>query len=45
MLVIGDREVENGTVSVRTRDAKVLGGMTLDAFGAMAEEEIRTKKS
>ena len=45
MLVIGDREVENGTVSVRTRDGKVLGGMTLDAFGAMAEEEIRTKKS
>ncbi len=45
MLVLGDREVENETISVRTRDGKVLGSMTLDAFGRMAEEEIRTKKS
>ena len=45
MLVIGDREVENGTVSVRTRDGKVMGGMKLDEFGEMAAQEIRTRKS
>lgn len=32
LLVVGDREVENHTVSVRTRGGKDLGTMTLDAF-------------
>ncbi len=43
MLVIGDKEVENGTVSVRTRDGKNLGAIPLDEFIAKATEEIATK--
>ncbi len=43
MLVIGDKEVETGTVSVRTRDGKNLGAIPLDAFIAKAVEEIETK--
>lgn len=44
MLVIGSKEVENGTVSVRSRKQADIGTMTLDAFLAMALEEIETKK-
>ena len=44
MLVIGDKEVENGTVSVRTRDGKNLGAVSVDEFIAKALEEIETKK-
>ncbi len=43
MLVIGDKEVENRTVSVRTRDGKNLGALALDAFIAKATDEIATK--
>ena len=43
MLVIGDKEVENGTVSVRTRDGKNLGAIPVDAFIAKAKEEFATK--
>ena len=43
MLVIGDKEVENGTVSVRARDGKNLGAISLDEFIAKAENEIATK--
>ena len=44
MLVIGNKEVEEGTVSVRSRKNANLGSMSLDAFIAMAKEEIDTKK-
>ncbi len=43
MLVVGDRDMENGTVSVRTRTGEDLGAMTMDAFLAKCLEEIRTK--
>ncbi len=39
MLVLGGREVENGTISVRSRVAGDLGAMTLDAFVAKADAE------
>lgn len=32
LLVLGDREVEEGTVNVRTRSGKNLGTMSIDAF-------------
>lgn len=32
MLVIGDREVENGTVSVRLRSEQNLGAMSIKDF-------------
>ena len=44
MLIIGDKEVEEGTVSVRRRGGIDMGSMTLDSFIAMAKEESDTKK-
>ncbi|MBQ8587369.1 MAG: threonine--tRNA ligase, partial [Oscillospiraceae bacterium] len=44
MLVVGDRDMENGTVSVRTRGGEDLGAMTPDAFIAKCLMEIATKK-
>jgi threonyl-tRNA synthetase len=32
LLVVGDREVEEGTVAVRTREGEDLGSMTVEAF-------------
>ena len=43
MLVIGDRDMENGTVSVRTRGGEDLGAMTPDAFLSKCLVEIATK--
>ena len=40
MLVIGDKEIESGKVSVRTRDAKELGPMDLESLTAGLNEEI-----
>ncbi len=45
MLVIGDKEAENATVSVRSRSGGDLGAMPLADFLAMAKEEIRSKKN
>ena len=43
MLVVGDRDMENGTVSVRTRTGEDLGAMTMDAFLSKCLDEIKTK--
>ena len=43
MLVVGDRDIENQTVSVRTRGGEDLGAMSLEAFAALLEEEVRTR--
>ena len=43
MLVIGDRDMENGTVSVRTRKGEDLGAMTPDAFISKCLMEIANK--
>ena len=43
MLVIGDRDMENGTVSVRTRTGEDLGAMTPAEFMAKCLMEIATK--
>ena len=43
MLVIGDKEVEQDLVSVRSRSNGDLGTMTLDGFTAKILEEIETK--
>jgi threonyl-tRNA synthetase len=40
MLVVGDREVEAGTVAVRTRKGEDLGSMQLAAFAGHLEEEV-----
>ena len=43
MLVVGDKEAEAGTVSVRTRGGVDLGAMPLDEFAAKITEEIKTR--
>ena len=43
MLVIGDRDVENGVVSVRSRSKGDLGAMPLADFMAIVQKEIETK--
>ncbi|MBQ9187964.1 MAG: threonine--tRNA ligase, partial [Clostridia bacterium] len=43
MLVIGDKEAEEGTVAVRSRKEGDLGAMAIDAFIAKITEEVRTK--
>lgn len=41
--IIGDKEIENGSISVRTRDGKDLGGIQLSEFINKLEEEIDKK--
>ncbi len=43
-LVVGDKEVEEGTVNVRRRGAGDIGAMAQDAFITMLQEEIKEKK-
>ena len=44
MLVVGDKEAENGTVSVRTRTGGDEGAMSVEEFLAKIQTEIREKK-
>ncbi len=41
MLVIGDKEVEAGTVAVRTREGKDLGAMQVSAFEEMLAADVQ----
>ena len=43
MVVVGDRDMENGTVSVRHRSGEDLGAMSLEQFAAMLKEEVDNK--
>ena len=45
MLVVGDKEVENGTVSVRARKEDKGGTMSTDEFVAQILEEIKNKEN
>jgi threonyl-tRNA synthetase len=40
MLVVGDREVEEGTLAVRTREGENLGSMTVEAFARHLQGEV-----
>ncbi len=40
MLVLGDRDMENDTVSVRHRSGEDLGAMSLDQFATMLKNEV-----
>ncbi len=43
MLLVGDKEIESGTVSVRSRAAGEKGAMAFDDFVTMIKEEIDNK--
>ncbi len=45
MLVVGDKEAEAGTVSVRLRSEENLGARPLDEFIAMAKQVVAEKKN
>ncbi len=40
LLVVGEKEAQNGTVAVRSRTGEDLGPMTLDAFGGRLTQEV-----
>ncbi|MEQ9021717.1 MAG: threonine--tRNA ligase [Pseudomonadales bacterium] len=40
LLIAGDKEVESGTLAVRTRNGEDLGSMTMDAFIELLETDI-----
>ena len=43
MLVVGDRDMEGQTVSVRMRSGEDLGAMSCVQFQALLAEDVRTK--
>jgi threonyl-tRNA synthetase len=43
MLVLGDKEAENGTVTVRTRSGGDQGAMNLEDFITSITKEIQTR--
>lgn len=44
MLIVGDREMQNGAVSVRLRNNQDLGGQPVSAFIAMAQEAVAERR-
>lgn len=44
MLVVGDREMQNGEINLRRRDGEVPGAMSVDAFITMALEAVRERR-
>jgi len=43
LLVVGDKEVETQTVSVRTREGKDLGSLAIDAFAELLNEDVQRR--
>ena len=43
LIIIGDKEEENNEISVRTREGKDLGSMTIDKFKLIIDESISKK--
>ena len=43
MLIVGDREVENSTVSLRKRDGSRQNGLPVEEFIATVQERVATR--
>ena len=43
MVVVGDKDMENNTVSIRHRSGKDLGAMSQEEFVALLREAVDTK--
>ncbi|WP_124551986.1 threonine--tRNA ligase [Methylophilus methylotrophus] len=43
LIVVGDKEMQNGQVAVRTRKGEDLGVMSVDAFVAQIQQDIRNR--
>jgi threonyl-tRNA synthetase len=44
LLVVGDKEVDNGAVAVRTRRGEDLGVMSVEQVIALLQDEVQTRK-
>jgi threonyl-tRNA synthetase len=45
MLVVGDKEAADGSIAVRSRSGGDLGSSPLEAFVALAQEEVKARSS
>jgi threonyl-tRNA synthetase len=43
LLVVGDKEIQNGTVAVRTRDGEDLGSMTIEEVISLFERDTEKR--
>jgi threonyl-tRNA synthetase len=43
LLVVGDKEIENGTVAVRTRDGEDLGSMTIEEVISLFQRDTEKR--
>jgi threonyl-tRNA synthetase len=43
-LVVGDKEIESNSVSVRARKGEDLGSMTLEDFSRLLDKNIKSKE-
>ena len=43
MVILGDKDMENNTISIRHRSGEDLGAMTYDSFEAILKEVVDTK--
>jgi threonyl-tRNA synthetase len=43
LIVVGDREIENGEIAVRARNGDDLGSMSVDAFSLLLQNEVEKK--
>jgi threonyl-tRNA synthetase len=43
LLVVGDKEMESGSVAVRTREGQDLGSLTIEAFARRLEAEVQSR--
>ena len=43
-LVVGDKEIENNTVSVRARKGQDLGSLSLEDFSKLLDKNIKSKE-
>ena len=44
LLVVGDKEMENGEIAIRTRSGEDLGKMSVDNFIEKLHEEVNSRK-
>lgn len=44
MVIVGDKDIENHTVSIRHRSGEDLGAMRLEDFSALLKDVVDNKK-
>ena len=44
MIILGDKDMENNTVSIRHRSGEDLGAMSFEAFAELLHNEVNSKE-